>query len=133
VTLHFSPEATPTFYFDKEKIKQAVLNLLKNAMEALPKGGTITVATMATNDTAKITVSDDGPGISAGDLPFIFEPFFTCKGAGTGLGLSVTERIIEEHCGRITVDTSDKGTTFTLLIPLENRPGKLATTDESPQ
>lgn len=132
VTLRFSPEATPTFYFDKEKIKQAVLNLLKNAMEALPKGGTITVATMAIQDTAKIMVSDDGPGIPTGDLPFIFEPFFTCKGAGTGLGLSVTERIIEEHCGRITVDTSEKGTTFTLSIPLEHGQGKAATINDYP-
>lgn len=118
VTLHFQPGEVPVFLFDREKIKQAVLNLLKNAMEALPDGGTITVSTVATQDSAKITVSDDGPGIQADNLPLIFEPFFTCKGAGTGLGLSITERIVQEHRGRISVDTSGKGTAFTITLPV---------------
>jgi signal transduction histidine kinase/HAMP domain-containing protein len=118
VTLQFDPGEVPIFQFDKEKIKQAVLNLLKNAMEALPEGGTITVSTTASDDMANITVTDTGPGIPADSLPLIFEPFFTCKGAGTGLGLSITERIIQEHHGRVTVDTSEKGTAFTLALPL---------------
>ena len=125
VTLQYDPGEVPTFRFDKEKIKQAVLNLLKNAMEALPEGGTIAVSTTATHDTVSITVTDDGPGIPAENLPLIFEPFFTCKGAGTGLGLSITERIVQEHHGRITVDTSEKGTAFTLTLPIADGSGQV--------
>ena len=110
----------PPFRFDVEKVRQALLNLVKNALDALPEGGTIDVATIVAEGTALLRVSDNGPGIAAADLPFIFEPFFTRKGAGTGLGLSITQRIAEEHRGRITVDsTAGAGTVFTIVLPLQ--------------
>jgi signal transduction histidine kinase len=107
------------FRFDPEKIKQALLNIIRNAVEALPAGGSVRIATLASGETAVITISDNGPGIREDDLPLIFEPFFTRKGAGTGLGLSITQRIVEEHRGRIQVESSPAGgTTFTIELPL---------------
>jgi signal transduction histidine kinase len=107
------------FRFDPEKIKQALLNIIRNAVEALPAGGCIRISTLSGGTTAVITVSDNGPGIREEDLPLIFEPFFTRKGAGTGLGLSITQRIIEEHHGRIQVESSPSaGTTFTIELPM---------------
>ncbi|KAF0216557.1 MAG: sensory box histidine [Geobacteraceae bacterium] len=121
VALHFAPCELAPFRFDIEKIKQALLNLVKNALQALPQGGRIEVATTAAEGTAIITVNDNGPGIVPEDLPLIFEPFFTRKGAGTGLGLSITQRIVEEHRGKISV-TSSKGevTTFTIALPMKS-------------
>jgi signal transduction histidine kinase len=107
------------FRFDPEKIKQALLNIIRNALEALPAGGCIRISTRADGETAVITISDNGPGIREDDLPLIFEPFFTRKGAGTGLGLSITQRIVEEHHGRIqAVSSAATGTTFTIELPL---------------
>ncbi|MBL0226874.1 MAG: HAMP domain-containing protein [Geobacteraceae bacterium] len=109
----------PVFRFDPEKIKQALLNIIRNAVEALPAGGSIRIDTLACGETAVITISDNGPGIREDDLPLIFEPFFTRKGAGTGLGLSITQRIIEEHHGRIQVESpAATGTTFTIELPM---------------
>jgi signal transduction histidine kinase len=106
------------FRFDPEKIKQALLNISRNALEAMPDGGEIVIATSADTDHATITVSDTGPGIREADLPLIFEPFFTRKGAGTGLGLSITQRIVEEHHGEISVESvATIGTVFTLILP----------------
>jgi signal transduction histidine kinase len=107
------------FLFDPEKIKQALLNITRNALEAMPDGGEIIIATAADDDHASITITDTGPGINEADLPLIFEPFFTRKGAGTGLGLSITQRIVEEHHGKIhVVSKSSGGTIFTIILPL---------------
>lgn len=106
--------------FDQEKIKQALLNVMKNALEALPSGGLIKISTSSDTCFASILISDNGPGIPEEDLPLIFEPFFTRKGAGTGLGLSITQRIMDEHQGKIVVQSNagNKGTTFILELPL---------------
>ena len=112
----------PPFRFDPEKIKQALINIIKNALEVLESGGVITITTTAQENSAIITVHDTGPGITPQDLPLIFEPFFTRKGAGTGLGLSITQRIIEEHHGTISIiSDSTHGTTFSIMLPLDNR------------
>jgi signal transduction histidine kinase len=108
------------FRFDPEKIKQALLNITRNSLEAIPDGGEIIIATSADADHVIITISDTGPGIREADLPLIFEPFFTRKGAGTGLGLSITQRIVEEHRGEISVESGATcGTVFTLKLPLD--------------
>ena len=117
LTLEEGP--VPPLWLDPEKIKQAVLNIIKNAQESMPKGGRIMVATQVRGESSVISIGDDGSGISAEDLPLIFEPFFTRKGAGTGLGLSITQRIIEEHRGSIRVESAPgKGTLFTIELPL---------------
>jgi len=110
----------PSFRFDPEKIKQAMLNITRNALEALPDGGEIIIATAGSGEHATITIRDNGAGIQEEDLPLIFEPFFTRKGAGTGLGLSITQRIMEEHHGSISVESGrTSGTIFTLTLPLQ--------------
>ena len=122
VSLNATYAELPQFRFDPEKIRQALINIIKNALEVLETGGVISIAT-GNNDTAiTVTINDNGPGISPEDLPLIFEPFFTRKGAGTGLGLSITQRIIEEHHGVLTVESDAQGgTTFEISLPLGNQ------------
>lgn len=111
--------AVPPFKLDPEKIKQAILNIIRNAQEALPAGGHIDVTTSVLGECAVVVIGDDGSGIAAEDLPLIFEPFFTRKGAGTGLGLSITQQIVEEHRGSIRVESAPgEGTRFTIELPL---------------
>jgi signal transduction histidine kinase len=119
VQLVLEADMIPIFRYDPEKIKQALLNIVKNALEAMPEGGRIEIATRVQDGHAVVVISDSGPGISTDDLPLIFEPFFTRKGAGTGLGLSITQRIVEEHHGRISVESMpEQGTQFTIELPL---------------
>ncbi len=119
VALTLERKPLPACLIDAEKIRQALLNLLKNALEALPLGGTIGIAINHDADDALITVRDSGHGIPSQDLPLIFEPFFTRKGAGTGLGLSITRQIIEEHGGSISVSSEPvHGTSFMIRLPL---------------
>jgi signal transduction histidine kinase/HAMP domain-containing protein len=119
IRLSFQEGAVPPLLLDPEKVKQAVLNIVKNAQEAMPAGGRIELGTRVSGDCAVISIADDGFGIAAEDLPLIFEPFFTRKGAGTGLGLSITLRIVEEHHGTMRVESMQgKGTTFTIELPL---------------
>lgn len=120
VFLTLEESSLPLLRIDPEKIKQAVLNIIRNAQEALPAGGRVTVRTGSRDGWAFIEIGDDGPGIAPEDLPLIFEPFFTRKGAGTGLGLSITQRIVEEHKGRIRVESGlGKGTLFIIELPME--------------
>lgn len=117
LTVSYGP--LPQFRFDPEKIRQALINILKNALEALESGGEITITTELLDAGVVIIIHDNGPGISQNDLPLIFEPFFTRKGAGTGLGLSTTQRIIDEHHGSLTAESSGPGgTTFRITLPL---------------
>ena len=119
VALAMEAGTIPPVRLDPEKIKQAVLNIIRNAQEALAGGGRITVATAVREGCAVVSIGDDGSGIAAEDLPLIFEPFFTRKGAGTGLGLSITQRIVEEHGGKIQVESAPgQGTLFTISLPL---------------
>ncbi len=122
VTMNVSYAQLPQFRFDPEKIRQALINILKNALEVLESGGYITISTECNDTTVTVAIHDNGPGIREQDLPLIFEPFFTRKGAGTGLGLSITQRIIEEHHGTLTVESDGRtGTTFRIALPLDNR------------
>ncbi len=119
ISLTILPGELPVFRFDPEKIKQAMLNIVRNAIEALGSGGEIVLATWQHEGHAVISIRDNGPGISEDDLPLVFEPFFTRKGAGTGLGLSITQRIIDEHNGRIRVESqAGQGTNFIVELPI---------------
>ena len=107
-----------------DQLKQVFLNLLNNAMEAMPKGGRITISTKKSKDRVIIGITDSGIGIRPADLNHIFEPFFTTKTAvkGTGLGLPVTYGIIKRHGGDIQVRSEGgKGTTFTITLPIEGK------------
>ena len=110
---------TPEIQFDSDKLKQAFMNVVLNAMEAMPRGGVLQVSTSPENDSVCIKVEDTGVGIPAEDLEHLFEPFFTRKTRGTGLGLANVKRILEEHGGTVEIhSTRDRGTEVSLWLPL---------------
>jgi signal transduction histidine kinase len=112
----------PQVEHDSDQIHQVLLNLLLNAIQAIQGIGRIVVEAQAQEGVAAVSVSDTGKGIPMQELPNIFRPFYTTKGNGTGLGLSLARRITEEHHGRIEVtSTVGKGTRFTVLLPVDKR------------
>jgi signal transduction histidine kinase len=102
--------------FDDEKMKQVLLNLLRNAIEATPPGGAVAVRVQARDEQVGLDVVDQGRGVPSG-AP-IFEPFFTTKEQGTGLGLAIVHRIVSDHGGAVEVASQDSGTTFSIWIPM---------------
>lgn len=112
-------EAIPPVDHDPNQVNQVLLNLLLNAIQAMDKPGTIHVTLRRDGEQALITVADEGKGISAENLANIFRPFFTTKGHGTGLGLSLARRIVEAHGGTIRVRSEvGKGTQFEVRLPI---------------
>jgi signal transduction histidine kinase len=108
----------PLALYDPNQMKQVLINLVKNALEAMDSGGVITMTTTALDNQVRLSVHDNGKGIDPGIIPDIFNPFFTTKKTGTGLGLAVINKIIEDHHGTITVESSKgKGSTFTVNLP----------------
>ncbi len=108
--------------YDSQQIEQVLINLIHNAIQAMPKSGTLQVRLCLTGENASISVRDTGIGIAAEDINRIFDPFFTTKpvGEGTGLGLSVSYGIVACHSGRIEVESGPgQGSTFTVILPLE--------------
>ena len=113
----------PEIEHDSDQIHQVLLNLLLNALQAIDHNGKVSVAVRGHGNTALVEVTDNGRGIPPEQLPHIFRPFFTTKGEGTGLGLSLARRIVEDHQGRIDVaSVVGKGTTFTVILPLARSP-----------
>jgi len=113
---------------DPNQFRQVFLNLFINAIEAMPKGGVLTVGTsvgmgfkpIPTNIT--ITIADTGSGIPPENLKTLFEPFHTTKAKGTGLGLSISKNIIESHKGKIKVESAlGEGTRFIIALPASNK------------
>lgn len=112
--------ALPEVEHDCDQIHQVLLNLLLNALQAIDKDGRIVVTLKPQGGSAVIEVADNGRGIKPEHLPNIFRPFYTTKGEGTGLGLSLARRIVEDHHGRIDVSSAlGKGTTFAVVLPLQ--------------
>ena len=103
---------------DPDQLKQVFLNLVTNAVQAMERtGGTIIIETHDAGEYVEVSVCDDGPGISQGDLSKVFDPFFTKRAEGTGLGLTIVHRIIDEHEGHIEVDSRPSGTVFRVTLP----------------
>jgi signal transduction histidine kinase len=116
-------EGLPPLWVDQELMRNCILNFLNNAAQAMNNGGTIHLGADMEPDTRRIrlTFQDHGSGIREEDLDKIFQPYFTTKDVGIGLGLAITERIIKEHDGTISVTSRPgEGTTFTVLLPLQN-------------
>jgi signal transduction histidine kinase len=112
--------SVPPMEIDRTLLRQAVVNLVKNAFEAVSQGGTVTLTTTRVGETVEIAVSDSGPGISPEVGRRLFEQFFTTKPQGTGLGLSISRQIVEEHGGKIRwQSTPGSGTTFTMAVPIQ--------------
>jgi signal transduction histidine kinase len=117
-------ETLPPVEHDPGQIQEVLLNLMLNAIQAIEGAGQVKVDLEARDGLAAVSVSDTGKGIRPEDLPNIFRPFFTTKGSGTGLGLSLVRRIIEDHGGRIEVQSEQgKGSRFTVLLPLRREEG----------
>lgn len=136
---NYAPDL-PLIYVDFQQIQQVFINLFLNAIDAMPSGGKLTVSARPASTMLKrvdrrghryplphqrtlyshVSVTDTGEGIARENLPAIFDPFFTTKPQGSGLGLSIVYRIIEEHDGDIQVESAiGKGTTFALLLPTD--------------
>lgn len=107
---------------DRRKLKQVFLNLIKNCIEALEENGTLSLETRLSGNEAEIIITDDGPGISEEDIEKVLTPFFTTKRRGTGLGLPISKRIIEDHQGGSFSISSDEGqgTRIKVSLPLHN-------------
>jgi len=120
IAVDFAPFEEPlVIQGNQEKLKQVFINLILNAVQAMLKGGTLTVRTYAGNSTAYVLVRDTGIGIPEENLSQIFEPFYTRKTGGGGLGLAISQRIVQIHGGSISVESRpDTGTTFTVCLPL---------------
>jgi len=115
--------ATP---LDAQQIQQVLVNLVKNALQAMSKGGTLTIQTGETSDDVWVSVTDTGGGIPQEQINRIFEPFYTTKKKGSGLGLMIVQRIVRTHGGRIEVESQvGRGTTFRIWLPLHDRKPRL--------
>ena len=113
----------PFVPMDRRLIRQSLVNVVVNAMQSMPRGGVVKVRARSElysgRPHLRIDITDQGMGIPAELLHRVFEPFFTTKAQGTGLGLAVVKRILDEHHGEIAVDSAPgRGTTFTFRLPL---------------
>jgi signal transduction histidine kinase len=112
------PDEPIELSFDADLLSVAVLNLLQNAVDASPPQSVVTLSLEDLGHQARITVADHGSGIAREHLESIFNPFFTTKSNGTGLGLPLVSKVVDEHRGRITVSSEvGRGTTFEILLP----------------
>lgn len=115
--------ATP---IDTTQMQQVLVNLIKNAMQAMSRGGTLTLQTGESSDGVWVSVADTGGGIPPEQIARIFEPFYTTKKKGTGLGLMIVQRIVRAHGGKIEVESRvGQGTTFRIWLPLHERKPRL--------
>jgi signal transduction histidine kinase len=113
---------TPHVWVDPEKIKRAFINIIRNAIDAMPKGGNLTITSRQSRKNLEISFTDTGVGMPKETMQQIFTPLFTSKAKGMGFGLAISKRIIEAHGGKITVDSKvGEGSTFTLTVPIEHR------------
>ena len=121
ITVNKELETLPLITVDKEQIKQVILNLLMNAIQSMPGGGELSISGRFSKDGywVELTVQDSGVGIPPEDVDKLFDPFFSTKEGGIGLGLSIAHRIIDQHHGKIEVESnSGRGTLFTISLPV---------------
>lgn len=115
-------EALPLVYCDRNQLRQVFINIYKNAMEAMPDGGIITTSLRVNNDIISISIEDQGTGIPESLIPRLGEPFYTLKEKGTGLGLMVSRKIIENHDGTLMIKSEmNVGTTMTINLPINKK------------
>jgi len=116
----------PITPIDHVQIQQVLVNLIKNAMQAMTKGGVLTIQTGEGSDGVRVSIGDTGGGIAEDKINRIFEPFFTTKEKGSGLGLMIVQRIVRAHGGRIELESKvGRGTTFRIWLPLHERKPRL--------
>ena len=117
IVREFSSPLTVTV--DPQQFRQAIWNLCLNAVQAMPDGGELRVSASARDGRLEVRVTDTGEGITTEDLPHVFEPFFSTKDQGTGLGLALVHRIVQDHGGEVEVQSvPGAGTTFVVTLPV---------------
>jgi signal transduction histidine kinase len=122
VKLAFKPGQIPPVLIDEAQLQRVFTNIIMNAVQAMPNGGKLTVQTSKDHNSAEITFSDTGIGISEENLRRIFTPFFSTRTSGVGLGLSICKQIVEGHGGRISVRSKEgNGSTFTIKLPIHTK------------
>ena len=108
-----------TVTVDPQQFRQAIWNLCLNAVQAMPEGGELRVGASVHDGRLEVRVTDTGEGITTEDLPHVFEPFFSTKDQGTGLGLALVHRIVQDHGGDVEVQSvPGAGTTFVVSVPV---------------
>ena len=124
IETHLDPDL-PSIPGDEGQLSQVVLNVMMNALQAMPDGGAITVTTRRDGDWAEVTVTDTGPGIAEAILPHVFDPYFTTRPSGVGLGLAIAHRIVQGHHGSLDVESHvGSGTTMIIRLPLGGPAGR---------
>jgi len=120
IRIHYHNGELPALLIDPELIKTCVFNVILNAFQAMPDGGDLTVTTKETNGKAFVIVSDTGIGVSRENLQKLFDPFFSTKSTGLGLGLAMTKRVTEEHGGKVDFQSVEgEGSTITISLPIK--------------
>jgi len=115
-----STKNQPTTWLDVDKMRRVFLNIIRNAVDAMPKGGTLTIANTRSGDNVHITFKDTGEGMTTETLTKLWSPLFTTKAKGMGFGMPIAKRLVEAHGGRISVETKvGKGSTFTVTLPMK--------------
>jgi signal transduction histidine kinase len=113
-----APSSLPRVVADRDHLKQVLLNLVLNAVQAAGRGGRVTLEAQPARDGITIVVADTGPGIAPDVLPRIFDPYFTTRNGGLGLGLTIARRIVQAHGGSLEVEsTPGAGARFTVRLP----------------
>ncbi len=119
IKIHRQCGELPRLYIDPELIKTCIFNVILNAFQAMPAGGVLTVSTKASDSRASIIIEDTGIGVSKENMPKLFEPFFSTKSTGLGLGLALAKRVVEEHGGKVDLQSIEgKGSTVTISLPI---------------
>ena len=122
----------PLLEIDRTQMKQAVYNVIKNAFQAMKSGGILRIRTDIEEHFVSITFADTGGGISPENMSKVFEPYYTTKASGSGLGLLIVRRIVREHGGEIDlVSAEGKGLTFTIRLPLRDQRARMLTSGET--
>ena len=122
------PKFIPDLKVDRNQIKQAFFNVIKNALQAMPDGGQLSISIKTSDRWVGISFSDSGEGIAREEIGRIFESYHTTKEEGSGLGLMIVQRIVQDHGGQIEVFSDEnKGTTFTILLPVNEQRIRLLT------
>jgi PAS domain S-box-containing protein len=134
VTVNRRLEAPAWVLGDVEKLKQVMLNLVVNALDAMPDGGELTASVRAKGDATILSLKDTGKGIDPRILAEVFDPFFTTKPAGTGLGLAIVRKIIEQHGGTVALATAEgEGTTIEVSLPSATPPSETRAASDAPR
>jgi nitrogen fixation/metabolism regulation signal transduction histidine kinase len=119
ITIQYHEEKIPRLSLDPELIKTCIFNIILNAFQAMPSGGELIIRAGMHNEKVTVIITDTGIGVSRENLPKLFDPFFSTKSTGLGLGLAMTSRVIEEHGGKVDFQSAEgRGSTVTIYLPV---------------